>query len=153
MDTKQYHLLCEITVQPIWHSESPEIILSFDDNVIYAGHIFATTSFIIDQDLDPGQYQLTVEFINKKNSDTTNGLDKAVVIEKIKFNHIESPQFAWQGIYYPTYPEPWASQQTKLKSSLTQHTYLGWNGKWTLTFDVPVFTWIHHVENLGWIYD
>jgi hypothetical protein len=36
---------------------------------------------------------------------------------------------------------------------LKNHTYLSWNGKWTLTFDVPVFTWIHRVQNLGWIYD
>lgn len=153
MDTKQYHLDAKITLNPIWHSEPPEVLVSFNNDVMYAGHLYTPLTFQIDKNLKAGQYQLMVEFVNKKNTDTVNGLDKAINIEKIAFNNIESPQFAWQGIYYPTYPEPWASQQTDLKTELTQHTYLGWNGKWLLTFDIPIFTWIHRVENLGWIYD
>lgn len=153
MDIKHYHLDARITLTPIWHNDPPEIILSFGPDVIYAGHLFSTTTFNIDKTLDAGQYQLSLEFINKKNSDTVDGLDKAVNIEKITFNTIESPQFAWSGIYCPNYPEPWASQQQDLKPELTHHTYLGWNGKWTLTFDIPIFTWVHKTLDLGWIYD
>jgi hypothetical protein len=29
---------------------------------------------------------------------------------------------------------------------------MGWNGRWELNFRVPIFTWIHQLENLGWIY-
>ena len=65
---------------------------------------------------------------------------------------IQDPKFAWAGIYRPEYPEPWASEQTNLATELSSHTYLGWNGTWRLTFGVPVFTWIHQVQNLGWIY-
>lgn len=153
VDTKHYHLDARITLKSIWHNEPPEIILSFGPDIVYAGHLFSTETFYIDRTLVAGQYQLTLEFINKKNSDTVDGLDKAVSIEKITFNTIESSRYLLNGIYKPTYPEPWASQQEHLKPLLKSHTYLGWNGKWTLTFDVPVFTWIHQVENLGWIYD
>ena len=104
-------------------------------------------------------YILSVEFINKHDSDTdiANNLDKAVIIKNITFNNITSPKFVWAGIYKPEYPEPWATEQQNqnivLLPQLPAHNYLSWNGKWTLTFSVPIFTWIHHIENLGWIYD
>jgi hypothetical protein len=93
--------------------------------------------------------QLTVELVDKKDQE-------AVVVESVSFFGIKDPKFAWAGVYEPQYPEPWATQQhdlgVVLKQHLSPHTYLSWPGKWTLTFDVPVFTWIHRVQNLGWIY-
>ena len=93
--------------------------------------------------------QLTVELVDKKDQE-------AVVVESVSFFGLQDPRFAWAGVYEPQYPEPWATQQhdqgVNLKQHLSPHTYLGWPGKWTLTFDVPVFTWIHRVQNLGWIY-
>ena len=93
--------------------------------------------------------QLTVELVDKKDQE-------AVVVESVSFFGIKDPKFAWAGVYEPQYPEPWATQQhdlgVVLKQHLSPHTYLSWSGKWTLTFDVPVFTWIHRVQNLGWIY-
>ena len=92
---------------------------------------------------------LTVELVDKT-------AQEAVVIESVSFFGIEDPKFAWAGVYEPIYTEPWASEQQDqgvvLKQHLCPHTYLGWPGKWTLTFDVPVFTWVHKVQNLGWIY-
>ena len=93
--------------------------------------------------------QLTVELVDKKDHE-------AVVVESVSFFGIKDTKFAWAGVYEPQYPEPWATQQhdlgVVLKQHLSPHTYLSWPGKWTLTFDVPVFTWIHRVQNLGWIY-
>jgi hypothetical protein len=92
---------------------------------------------------------LTVELVDKVDQE-------AVVIDSVSFFGIQDPKFAWAGVYTPVYPEPWATQQQDqgvvLKQHLSPHTYLGWPGKWTLTFDMPVFTWIHRVQNLGWIY-
>ena len=93
--------------------------------------------------------QLQVEFTDKQDQE-------AVIVESVSFFGIQDPRFAWAGVYEPNYPEPWATEQQAqgvvLKPQLSAHTYLGWPGKWTLTFDVPVFTWIHKVQNLGWIY-
>lgn len=94
--------------------------------------------------------QLIVELINQQ-------AQEGVEIVGVSLFDITDPKFAWTGVYTPIYPEPWATQQQNqgvvLKQHLCPHTYLSWPGKWTLTFTVPVFTWIHQVQDLGWVYD
>ena len=91
---------------------------------------------------------LQVEHCGKSNRDP----DTAIIIEQIKFNNITSPKFAWQGVYYPNYPEHYRKGEV-LDSVLSSVTHMGWNGIWKLEFTLPIYTWIHQVENLGWIYD
>ena len=92
---------------------------------------------------------ITVEVFDKQGQE-------AVIVESMSFFGIDDPRFVWAGVYSPVYPEPWHTeqkQQGKLwEAQLAGHTYLSWPGKWQLTFDVPVFTWIHKIQNLGWIY-
>jgi hypothetical protein len=99
---------------------------------------------------------ISVTFKNKKDSDTIPGGDKAVRIDKIVFNNINSDRFVWAGKYIPIYPNPWAGEQLAqgivLDPILRYHNYLGWNGTWSLDFTVPIFTWIHTIEDLGWVY-
>ncbi len=156
MDTRLHHLHCDLRLHPVWHIEAPEIIVTFNNNIVYNGLLSLDLQLIIDEKLPANDYQLCVEFTNKKVTDTINGYDKAVVVDAITFNKISSPKFAWAGIYEPIYPEPWSTQQKSqgvvLKPCLTNYTYLGWNGKWTLTFSMPIFTWIHKTAGLGWIY-
>lgn len=153
MGTNLYLLRAKFLLTPVWHDDPPEIIVGLDESIIYAGKLFATTAFNIDQQLELGEHSLWVEFTNKKDSDTQGKLDKAVIVDSVIFNDISDPKFVWEGMYQPCYPEPWASQQNNLQPILKSHNYLGWNGKWTLTFDAPIFTWIHKTQNLGWIYD
>lgn len=95
------------------------------------------------------QSQLTVELINKPAADST----QAVIVESVEFFGITDPKFVWAGTYTPVYPEPWASEQSgPLPKQLLGQGYLGWNGTWQLTFSVPVFTWIHQIQDLGWVY-
>lgn len=92
---------------------------------------------------------LEIEHRAKSTHDATT----AVIVDSIDFFGIQDPRFAWQGVYYPVYPEPWFSQQVCTPAAaLPAQTYLGWNGIYQLRFGVPVFTWIHQVQNLGWIY-
>ena len=145
-----------VTLRPIWHQEPPlvrvgclgqqqDIIL---DRTVTTRHRAATS----------GQQQLTVQFLNKTDRDTDldRGLDKAVVIDGISFFGIHDKKFIWMGQYRPCYPEPWATQQRDLGRApdpvLTNVDRLSWNGVWTLDFDLPIFTWIHRVQDLGWIY-
>lgn len=150
----QYPVKLDIHLQSIWHDNPPEINIGINDDI----------QRIILKDSQTFHYEFTadntatlsVELLNKTNADTVpdKGLDKAVIIESVSFFDIADNRFAWAGEYCPDYPEPWYSQQEiKPDPLLKSHTYLSWNGKWTLTFDVPVFTWIHRVQNLGWIYD
>ena len=53
-------------------------------------------------------------------------------------------------MYKPEYPEPWATQQTKIGNKLPETlknvTKMGHNGTWTFTFDSPFYMWL--LENL-----
>lgn len=92
---------------------------------------------------------LTVEHFGKSDSDP----ETAVEIVGIEFFGIIDPKFAWAGKYYPDYPSTWYNQQPRKPADvLLGQTYLGWNGVYKLEFTVPVFTWMHKVQNLGWIY-
>jgi hypothetical protein len=158
VDTKLYHTRIDLWLTPKINLEPPEIIVSFDQDIVYQGPLTKSVCFSIDQEISAGEHDLTIEFTNKKDTDTNlvTGVDKAVVVDRIVLNDIQSPGFVWAGVYYPKYPEPWAAEQHQaghaLNPLLKSHNYLGWNGKWTLTFTAPVFTWIHNIENLGWIY-
>ena len=155
--TIQYPVKLEIKLRPVWHDNPPEINIGINDDT---QRVVLTDDQIFHYEFTADNTAiLSVELLNKTDADTVpdSGLDKAVIIESISFFGISDPKFVWAGVYEPKYPEPWASEQRDqgvvLKQHLSPHTYLGFNGKWTLTFDVPVFTWMHKVQDLGWIYD
>ena len=101
-----------------------------------------------DLDLSAGAHTVFLDFYNK-----TNDLpETALEIEYVEFEGMRLDRFKWSSRYYPVYPEPWASQQDHLPEFHASATYMGWNGRWELYFDTPIFTWIHRLENLGWIY-
>jgi hypothetical protein len=149
-----YPVKLDVHLRSIWHDTPPVINIGINNDiqqVILTDNQTFHYEFMADNTAT-----LTVELLNKTDADTIpdKGLDKAVVIESVSFFDIADDRFAWAGEYCPEYPEPWYSQQiVKPAPLLKSHTYLSWNGKWTLTFDLPVFTWIHRVQNLGWIYN
>jgi hypothetical protein len=154
--TIQYPVKLAVTLRPIWHADPPRVRISVLDDV---REIDLTEIQTLKFNFETADTcNLVVEFLNKHDSDTVleHNLDKAVVISKVSFFGINDPKFVWAGVYEPVYPELWAKEQQSrgvvLKKQLTNQSYMGWNGKWTLTFEVPVFTWIHKVQNLGWIY-
>lgn len=142
-----YLVKLAVTLQPVHHSRPLAVTVGIDNNLTTIKLENSTTlNFEFDAS---GTCDLIVELLDKQDQE-------AVIIERVDFFGIQDPKFAWAGIYKPRYPEPWYSQQVAqgvvLQPQLSPHTYLGWPGKWTLTFDVPVFTWIHETQNLGWIY-
>lgn len=155
MTTNQpYHVDLSVLLKPIWFNNFPNIRIGVNgklDDVIldkdtwfnYSYNAKATTNIL----------QIELYGKNDNDSDMANNKDTAVVIEQIKFNSITSPKFAWKGVYTPKYPVHYIENNTTAASTLSPCTYLGWNGIWTLEFTVPVFTWIHKLEDLGWIYD
>lgn len=109
-----------------------------------------TLTFEFDLDLpQDSKITLIVEHYGKTNKDTYENKDTAIIVEKIQLNNIESQKFVWAGVYRPSYPEDYPNKIFEL----SPHTYLGWNGIWTLELTVPIFTWIHKIEDLGWIYN
>jgi hypothetical protein len=142
-----YLVKLAVTLQAVNNDRALSVNIGTDHNLTVITLVDSTT---VNFEFDAvNTCCLTVELLDKQDQE-------AVIVQDVSFFGIEDPKFAWQGIYTPIYPEPWATEQHDLgivlKRHLVPHTYLCWPGKWTLTFDVPVFTWIHRVQNLGWIY-
>jgi len=159
MNTKTYSLSMDLTLSPVWYNEYPEIGLEFSQQRFFTGPLTKKTTFNITKQVPSGDYSLSVHFFNKKENDTIpeHNLDKGVIIESVSLNSITSPTFVWAAKYYPIYTDGWIKQQQEkeqyIQDELLYCNYMGWNGCWKLELSVPIFTWIHHKENLGWIYE
>jgi len=140
-----YNTVVEITLEPIGR---PEVQIQVGEQLV---HTFLDKEFTFkfNKELAAGPLNITVEMLNKSDTDGTT----AVIIKDVMLNSIKDQKFAWSGIYYPKYPTQWASTQTDLRESITAATYLGWNGRWELSMTVPIFTWIHQTRGLGWIFE
>ena len=143
-----YQVNLSVLIKPVWFNDPPTIRIGLNG---------VTKDIILDKETwfnynytsEATTNILQIELYGKTNKDS----DTAVIVEEVKFNGINSPKFAWAGTYIPNYPLHYLKDNPTSASTLSPHTYLGWNGVWTLEFTVPVFTWIHKVEGLGWIYD
>jgi len=127
----------------------PIITYGLDGDAINSITLDRATSLSFSLDLSNDLHKFFIEFANKTNETP----DMAVEIESVTIEGIVVDRFKWVGRYYPVYPEPWASMQTEVLPDVRHSaTYLGWNGRWELEFECPIFQWIHKLENLGWIY-
>lgn len=157
MDIQKYRTAIHLYITPIWHLEPPLCVIRFSKNCFYKQEIKESKMYSYEEYQTIGEHKIEIEFLNKKNNDTTDGKDKAIKIDRIIFNGIDCEKYVWQGMYRPVYPEPWAAQQKqsgkKLDAVVKTATYLGWNGQWTLTYSSPIYTWIHKIKNHGFIYD
>lgn len=145
----KYNTEFKINLRPHGAS-SPQIRYSVNDDLSEINLILTKPMQIcVNLDLSIGSNIFTLDFYNKTNETP----DMAVEIESVTVEGMTLDRFKWNSRYYPNYPEPWASEQTEILPEFQiSATYLGWNGKWKFYFDVPIFMWIHKLENLGWIY-
>jgi hypothetical protein len=143
-----YPVEMSVTMQPLHHSKPVLIQIGIDGDFADVKLDRITTKHF--KFVSQGSSNLQIILVDKRDQE-------AVVIQQVSFFGITDPKFTWAGVYKPVYPEPWATEQKtagiELQPQLCPHTYLGWPGTWTLTFDVPVFSWIHKIQDLGWIYD
>jgi hypothetical protein len=144
MDTK-YNTRFAVTLTGIGN---PEITYGIDDAVCNTIPIHGNVTLYFSLDLTTTAHKFFIEFANKTN-DTP---DMMVVVDSVSVEGITTDRLKWSGTYTPNYPRPWADSQTNLSPSLAGATHLGWNGRWELAFSVPIFTWLHQKEHLGWIY-
>ena len=153
MDTDRFKVDLSFEIQPQWQDVPPRVSVTLDDATAWHDLLRKTKTFDYSKNLAKGKHELRVELLDKPDCDAYQSL----IIRNLAVGRIQSPRFLWQGVYTPRYPEPWASQQRargiKLQSHLHNTDCLGWNGVWCLEFTVPVFTWIHQIEGLGWTYD
>lgn len=157
MDTK-YAVRIKVLVEPVWFNRHPTIEIGVNGQ-FQTETIVSETWFEFNLSLPKSICRLEVKYLDKQLHDTNlqTGKDTAIIIKKIIINDIQSDKFVWQGIYRPDYPAHYIKQQkelgVELAQEITNSTYMGWNGVWTLDIGIPAYTWIHNIENLGWIYE
>jgi hypothetical protein len=140
----------DICLKPRWWKTQPEITYGIDDFTINTIQLQNYTTLRLAYPLAPGQHKLWFTFNNKDYDESRldQGLDMAVEIDSVSIEGITVDRFKWTANYYPDYPADYPDKQKVIKSA----TYLGWNGRWELPFTTPIYTWIHQLENLGWLY-
>jgi hypothetical protein len=150
------NVIIGVTLSPIFWNEFPEFCIEFNNVTIEHDYLGYRKTF---------EWQLPAEdnnifkihFLNKKNNDTQNDKDKALVIDKIQLEGFTFDSILYSGKYFPSYPPEYydyaKEHNLSVDSVLTQTTHLSFNGFWQLEFTYPVFEWIHRTENLGWLYE
>ena len=141
MVTRQYPVEIEILLKPVG---TPDCKIILGNQQINLPELNQEKSIVLHHQ-GQGSTRLTIEHYGRHDHDPTT----AVIVEKIRFNEITSTKFIYQGIYYPNYPKHLFGSI----ESIPHQNYLSWNGVWHLDFTLPIYIWIHKVEDLGWIYD
>jgi len=71
---------------------------------------------------------------------------QTLTLDQIHLDGINLAKICYQSRYYPVYPEPWISQQQAMGQQwpeyLTGVTSWGWNGRWVLDYETPIYTWL-----------
>lgn len=75
------------------------------------------------------------------------GQDQMVRIVNLRIDKINIRDLVWHtSVYYPDYPEPWATEQREqgieLEYPVYGETWFGHNGTWLFEFDSPFWYWL-----------
>lgn len=130
---KTYNVRIDILLEPVG---TPDITVTCNGQT-YDCVLLNPTWFNFNYNGHAGTERLTVEHKNRKPSDGVT----AVIVKNVKFNDIDHASHVYQGLYYPN------------NMDQRQTNYIDWNGIWVLDYTVPVYTWMHNTQGLGWIYD
>jgi hypothetical protein len=96
------------------------------DNIILDYHIDLLDLFAIDIEL--------------RNKHYTTEYETAVIIKRLSVDNIELiPRYDYLAEYVNDH------------HNNSPTSYLGFNGKWRLTFDRPFYHWLHQVTGQGWL--
>ena len=125
-------LHCHVELEPVG---TPEVAVIIND-VYGGGKLFKSVVFDVKIDL---LQPFTIE-IELKNKIYSMDYETAVVIKQLQIDGIDLvPKFD----YLATYRND--------NDNNDPTSYLGFNGKWTLTFDRPFYHWLHEHTGQGWL--
>ena len=125
-------LSCRIKLVPVGHPEVSVIVGNH-----YAGGVLFQPA-IIDVKLD--LLECFFVEIELKNKIYTQDHETAVKIDLLQIDGVDLvPRFDYLATY------------TNDHNNNDPTSYLGFNGKWTLTFDRPFYQWLHQATGQGWL--
>ena len=137
----------KIKLKPIWHIDPPKFRIDWDGDWLFDDKIEKEQEFTFRVEGKAGRHELGFTLLNKNDNDTvTKGKeiikDKAVSIESILIEGFEFDSF----MHSIEYKDQYKRKKKKYGN------YVCWNQRWVLPMEFPIFTWIHKLENLVWIY-
>ena len=139
----------------------PHAEIMLGDKSYFAGDITGTEDkpdvIEFEHELKEGDsYELIINRSGKgKNQTVVNEKgdlikDQLLHIKDIEIDEINIGALVYEGVYTPTYPEPWATQQreagVELQESFKNVTSMGHDGTWRFKFESPFYMWL--LENL-----
>ncbi len=129
-----------------WNERYPGARVYINHTLIFE-NLIAEPTKVSWQGTTQDRNKITVEMYNKKPGDTVTNKNGAIVkdvtlnINSITLDDIELDNLLWtNSIYYPN------TDETGAPESMKECVNLGWNGRWELEFDSPVYLWL--LENL-----
>ena len=134
------------------HHSIPEITIDWNGETLWTGKLFEEREFGFKVKGEVNaEHNFGITLLNKEPDDTvinpeTGDIehDKAVEIVDIS---VEG--FNFDSIRYQVR----CDDPPEMVAGPLYGTYICWNKRWHLPITFPAFTWIHKLENLGWIHE
>ena len=125
LDINNYKLNICVELEPVG---SPEIVVTIADNI----QTDSKLNNLLKLECQVNLLDLFSIGIELKNKTYTLEYETAVIIRRISIDNINLiPKFDYLAIYENDH------------NHISPTNYLGFNGKWILTFDAPFYQWIH----------
>lgn len=151
MIMNQQDIIININLQFINEVDNPTVDISIDntlvDTIVGSEHY---KTLCLQPTLNNGNHVLSLTI---NNIEYHNEKEMAVIIESIKFQYVDI-DFKHCSFYSPIYPEDWKNEQIAsgiIWPDTIHGNYMGWNGRWFLDFETPIYDWIHQKSNQGWL--
>ena len=87
MDTRLYHLDCDLRLEPVLHNEAPEIVVTFNNNIVYSGRLSTRLQLNIDEQLPAGDYEVVIYDSAMKTTKAQTGQYLALTMEIVEGEH------------------------------------------------------------------
>jgi hypothetical protein len=115
---------------------TPDVRISIND--VVDDYTRLSNNIILDYHVDLlDLFSIDIELMNKHY---TTEYETAVIIRRLSVDNIELiPQYDYLAEYVNDH------------DNNNPTSYLGFNGKWRLTFDRPFYHWLHEHSGQGWL--
>jgi len=149
----------EILLSAKWWKDPPKVNIFLDDTLIeseiYIDQLRSEgkhQTFKFDKELEEGEHQLIIEYLNKTNADTIIDEDGNILNDQLLFiNNISIDDIELgNGVIFKCcafYPSEARLQEVSwLEKEIFRINTLGHSGKWIIKFATPTYLWL--LENL-----
>jgi hypothetical protein len=134
----------KLRFQTVFEEQPPFVKICVDDRVYHSGFL---SKGIQDIQFSARLKTNTTHVLSIKRSGKQIGKEQMTGIVNLAIDNISIRDLMWHtSLYYPQYPQPWASEQEQaghvLEYPVQGETWFGHNGEWQFTFDSVFYKWL-----------